>query len=205
MWVHFAVEFLAENMLQVFLFLLIFIDFSWISHGKRLRKSYEWSWLVHAFLHGMKYLGTFQSQHELGELCMPGTCVSINANCKRIIGGSFRCVCKDQYLAVNRTHCRKIRFTIMNRYRNDLFSSNYQSIDWWWLCVMRRKTWNLSGWRSRWSSRSLLLSTWESSLSAKSNLASNLIDSKTWKSIIWLEVITVDSIELDKANREIFE
>jgi len=36
---------------------------------------------------------------------MPGTCSSINSNCKRIGGNAFRCVCKDQYMAMNKTHC----------------------------------------------------------------------------------------------------
>lgn len=36
---------------------------------------------------------------------MPGTCTSINSNCKRIGGNAFRCVCKDQYMALNKTHC----------------------------------------------------------------------------------------------------
>jgi hypothetical protein len=36
---------------------------------------------------------------------MPGTCASLNSNCKRIGGNAFRCVCKDQYMAMNKTYC----------------------------------------------------------------------------------------------------
>ena len=46
-----------------------------------------------------------KSQHNLGDFCMPGTCASLNSNCKRIGGNAFRCVCKEQYMAINKTHC----------------------------------------------------------------------------------------------------
>ena len=46
-----------------------------------------------------------KSQHTLGDFCMPGTCASLNSNCKRIGGNAFRCVCKEQYMAINKTHC----------------------------------------------------------------------------------------------------
>jgi hypothetical protein len=46
-----------------------------------------------------------QSQHNLGDFCMPGTCASLNSNCKRIGGNAFRCVCKEQYMAINKTLC----------------------------------------------------------------------------------------------------
>ncbi|CAF1086434.1 unnamed protein product [Didymodactylos carnosus] len=48
-----------------------------------------------------------QSQRKLGEFCIPGTCASINTNCKRV-GGTFRCVCRDQFISVNKTHCLKV-------------------------------------------------------------------------------------------------
>ena len=51
------------------------------------------------------FLATSQSQHNLGDFCMPGTCASLNSNCKRIGGNAFRCVCKEQYMAINKTHC----------------------------------------------------------------------------------------------------
>ncbi|UJR16143.1 hypothetical protein I4U23_003054 [Adineta vaga] len=39
---------------------------------------------------------------------MPGTCASLNSNCKRIGGNAFRCVCKEQYMAINKTHCVRV-------------------------------------------------------------------------------------------------
>lgn len=50
-----------------------------------------------------------QSQHNLGDFCIPGTCASLNSNCKRVGGNAFRCVCKDQYISVNKTHCGTIQ------------------------------------------------------------------------------------------------
>ncbi|CAF3288000.1 unnamed protein product [Rotaria socialis] len=55
-----------------------------------------------------KRRATGQSQHNLGDFCMPGTCASLNSNCKRIGGNAFRCVCKEQYMAINKTHCVKV-------------------------------------------------------------------------------------------------
>ncbi|CAF3117493.1 unnamed protein product [Rotaria sp. Silwood2] len=49
-----------------------------------------------------------QSQHNLGDFCIPGTCASLNSNCKRVGGSAFRCVCKDQYISVNKTHCVRV-------------------------------------------------------------------------------------------------
>ncbi|CAF0761680.1 unnamed protein product [Rotaria sordida] len=49
-----------------------------------------------------------QSQHNLGDFCIPGTCTSLNSNCKRVGGSAFRCVCKDQYISVNKTHCVRV-------------------------------------------------------------------------------------------------
>ncbi|CAF4479095.1 unnamed protein product [Rotaria socialis] len=49
-----------------------------------------------------------QSQRNLGDFCIPGTCASLNSNCKRVGETAFRCVCKDQYLSVNKTHCVKV-------------------------------------------------------------------------------------------------
>jgi hypothetical protein len=43
--------------------------------------------------------------HHLGDFCIPGTCTSLNSNCKRVGGSVFRCVCKEQFLSVNKTHC----------------------------------------------------------------------------------------------------
>ncbi|CAF0966796.1 unnamed protein product, partial [Didymodactylos carnosus] len=48
-----------------------------------------------------------QAQHNLGEICIPGTCSSINSNCKRV-SDTFRCVCRDQFISVNKTHCLKV-------------------------------------------------------------------------------------------------
>ncbi|CAF1083716.1 unnamed protein product [Adineta steineri] len=55
-----------------------------------------------------KRRATSQSQHNLGDFCMPGTCASLNSNCKRIGGNAFRCVCKEQYMAINKTHCVRV-------------------------------------------------------------------------------------------------
>ncbi|CAF0842607.1 unnamed protein product [Rotaria sp. Silwood1] len=55
-----------------------------------------------------KRRATAQSQHNLGDFCMPGTCASLNSNCKRIGGNAFRCVCKEQYMAINKTHCVRV-------------------------------------------------------------------------------------------------
>ncbi|UJR30540.1 hypothetical protein I4U23_018070 [Adineta vaga] len=49
-----------------------------------------------------------QSQNSLGDFCIPGTCTSLNSNCKRVGGSAFRCVCKEQYLSVNKTHCVRV-------------------------------------------------------------------------------------------------
>ncbi|CAF1332092.1 unnamed protein product [Adineta steineri] len=49
-----------------------------------------------------------ESQHNLGDFCIPGTCTSLNSNCKRVGGTAFRCVCKEQYMSVNKTHCVRV-------------------------------------------------------------------------------------------------
>ncbi|CAF1091615.1 unnamed protein product [Adineta ricciae] len=49
-----------------------------------------------------------QSQNNLGDFCIPGTCTSLNSNCKRVGGSAFRCVCKEQYMSVNKTHCIRV-------------------------------------------------------------------------------------------------
>jgi hypothetical protein len=61
------------------------------------------------YIHCATFSATSQSQHNLGDFCMPGTCASLNSNCKRIGGNAFRCVCKEQYMAINKTHCGSLR------------------------------------------------------------------------------------------------
>ena len=61
--------------------------------------------IIEKFFSMYSFSATSQSQHNLGDFCMPGTCASLNSNCKRIGGNAFRCVCKEQYMAVNKTHC----------------------------------------------------------------------------------------------------
>ena len=63
------------------------------------------------------HLATTQSQNNLGDFCIPGTCTSLNSNCKRVGGSAFRCVCKEQYLAVNKTHCGRLTRTSAERSR----------------------------------------------------------------------------------------
>lgn len=46
--------------------------------------------------------------NKLGGFCIPGTCTSLNSNCKRVGGNTFRCVCKEQFIAVNKTHCVRV-------------------------------------------------------------------------------------------------
>src|SRR5579862_2014272 len=55
------------------------------------------------------FIAPSQSQHNLGDFCIPGTCTSLNSNCKRVGGSAFRCVCKEQYMSVNKTHCGLLR------------------------------------------------------------------------------------------------
>jgi hypothetical protein len=45
-----------------------------------------------------------QNGRKLGDECIPGTCASLNSNCKWQ-GTLFKCVCKDKHVPVNQTHC----------------------------------------------------------------------------------------------------
>jgi hypothetical protein len=63
---------------------------------------------------------------------MPGTCVTSNSNCKRIGGNAFRCVCKEQYMAINKTHCGLLKKAKINNCENIflyIISSSDQCID----------------------------------------------------------------------------
>ena len=50
-----------------------------------------------------------QWQSSLGDFCIPGTCTCLSSNCKRVGGSAFRCVCKEQYMSVNKTHCSMLQ------------------------------------------------------------------------------------------------
>ena len=101
------------------------------------------------------HLATTQSQNNLGDFCIPGTCTSLNSNCKRVGGSAFRCVCKEQYLAVNKTHCGRLTRTSSEGERVSSFisSSSDQCVDrfvMWtlhcsWRCLSRRGCGRSSG------------------------------------------------------------
>lgn len=168
------------------------------------------------------FTATASSQHNLGDFCIPGTCTSLNSNCKRVGGSAFRCVCKEQYMSVNKTHCRML-FTFWllfitahcsSRYE---FSSRDQCIDglslrclqWPWRCLFRWKCW--------WSNGSMLLSSRKWTMSWKNNDDHRSHDTTLEKKVIivgqeWLELHVIllfsacqlshPSSQVDQSSRE---
>ncbi len=98
-WCFFSQSKLIKKAKMIFLKLIIIAQFLLKSNGII-------SFWTCFFFKNKIYRFVYEAQGGkfIGDMCIPGMCLVMNANCKWN-GQIFKCVCKDNYLPVNQTHC----------------------------------------------------------------------------------------------------